>query len=268
MYWTIMCVVCLLMNLAPIGSAQINEPEDQMSIGQQFHSETSFSDQGYKGESSYRGRQLPLYKIYKGTVTVSLRKPSSGNKSVEEAIAQRCSVRHFAETPVSLEELSQLLRAAAGITHESNGVSLRAVPSGGALYPCEVYIVVQNVDSLTSGLYHFQVSDTSMELLDNGDYGHQLHLASFRQNAVGSPPVTIILTARFDRSTRKYGDRGYRYTYIEAGAIAENICLQAVSLGLGTVFIGAFNDDALNQLLGIDGIEESALLILPIGVSR
>jgi len=85
---------------------------------------------------------------------------------------------------------------------------------------------------------------------------------------VGASPVTIILTARFDRTTRKYADRGYRYAYIEVGAICENIYLQAQSLDLGTAAVGAFNDASLNDFLDIDGRSEAAILIMPVGVPR
>ncbi|MBU8933173.1 MAG: SagB/ThcOx family dehydrogenase [candidate division Zixibacteria bacterium] len=268
MFTKIVCAVGLMTVLLSIGNAQADQSEDQMSIGQRFHHETSFGDRGFKGDGSYRGRNLPLYKVYDGAVTVSLPPPKPGSGSVEEAITQRRSTRRFADTPVSLEELSGLLLAAAGITYHGKGLSLRAAPSGGALYPCEIYVVAQNVDSLKAGLYHYQVSDSTLELVEEEDHGRQLHQASHNQNAVGSSPVTVVLTARFDRSTRKYGDRGFRYAYIEVGAIAENICLQAASLSLGTVCIGAFNDDALNQLLGIDGKEEAALLIMPVGIPR
>ena len=268
MFTKIVCAVGLMTAILSIGDAQADKSEGKMSIGQRFHHETSFGDRGYKGDGSYRGRNLPLYKVYDGALTVSLPPPKPGSRSVEEAIAQRRSTRRFADRPISLEELSQLLLAAAGITYDRKGLFLRAAPSGGALYPCEIYVVAQTIDSLKAGLYHYQVSDSTLELVEETDLGRQLHLVSHRQDAVGSSPATLILTARFERSTRKYGDRGFRYTYIEAGAIAENICLQTTSLGLGTVCIGAFNDDALNKLLGIDGDEETALLIMPVGIPR
>ena len=126
-------------------------------------------------------------------------------------------------------------------------------------------MVVSGVESLEKGLYHFQVSDSSLELVEAGDFDQRVHVASNEQSAVGDSPVTIIMSARFDRSTAKYSDRGYRYTYMEAGCICQNIYLQATALGMGTVAVGAFNDDALNRLLGIDGRSEAALLMMPVG---
>ncbi len=104
-----------------------------------------------------------------------------------------------------------------------------------------------------------------MELVKEGDFSDELHEASSGQGSVGSSPMTAILTARWDRSTVKYADRGYRYTYIEAGCISQNISLQCAAFGLGTVVVGAFNDDRLNEFLGVDGIKEAALLMMPVG---
>jgi len=248
----------------PAGATQ----EDSMSIGQKFHYETSFGNQGYKGEDVRFGKNLPLYKEYKGAAKVKLPPAALEGMRLEKAIQQRESQRYFADKPMSLQHLAQILVSADGITHSSDGWDFRAAPSGGALYPIEIYVVVSNVDTLANGLYHFQVSDNSLELLKEEDLERQIHSASHKQEAVGASPVTLILTARFDRSTVKYGDRGYRYTYIEAGAICENIYLQAISLGLGTVAIGAFNDDAVARLVGIDGLEEAALLLMPVGFPR
>ena len=239
-----------------------------MSIGQKFHHETSFGDKGYKGKDIGWGGQVPLYKEYESASKVKLPSPDFEGLSVEEAVRKRRSERHFADKAMSLEQLAQVLLSAGGITYSSNGWDFRAAPSGGALYPIEIYVIALNVDTLSDGLYHFQVSDNSLELIKEGDFGRQIHRAANEQEAVGSSPVTLILTARFDRSTVKYGDRGYRYIYIEVGAICENIYLEATSLGLGTVAVGAFHDDGLNRLLEIDGADEAALLVMPLGIPR
>jgi SagB-type dehydrogenase family enzyme len=250
-------------------TAYVNaEQEENMSIGRRFHYETSFGDQGYKGKDIGWGGQVPLYKEYESASKVKLPTPDFEGLSVEEAIRKRRSERYFADKPMTLEQLAQMLLSAGGITYSSNGWDFRAAPSGGALYPMEIYVIALNVGTLANGLYHFQVSDNTLELIKEGDFGRQIHKASNEQEAVGTSPVTLILTARFDRSTVKYGDRGYRYIYIEAGAICENIYLEATSLGLGTVAVGAFHDDALNRLLEIDGINEAALLVMPVGIPR
>ncbi len=261
------CLFVVMLTFGLTASANA-EQEDNMSIGQRFHQETSFGDKGYKGKDIRWGRQVPLYKKYESTSKVKLPTPEIEGLSVEEAIRRRRSERYFADKAISLEQLAQVLLSADGITYSSNGWDFRSAPSGGALYPVEIYVIARNVDTLTDGLYHFQVSDNSLELISEGDFSRQVYKAANEQEAMGSSPVTLILTARFDRSTVKYGDRGYRYVYIEAGAICQNIYLEATSLGLGTVAVGAFDDDALNRLVGVDGANEAALLIMPLGIPR
>ena len=208
---------------------------------------------------------MPLYKEYPGAKKIKLPRPSFEGSPVERVIRERKSVRSFSDRTVSLEHLAQLLLSADGLTHKLGQYDLRAAPSGGALYPVEIYVIVTNVENLDMGLYHFQAADSSLELVKTGHFNREIHEAANEQQSVGSSPLTVILTSRFERSTRKYADRGYRYIYMEAGAICENIYLQAGSLGMGTVAVGAFNDRSVNELLEIDGAEEAALLIMPVG---
>jgi len=244
------------------------EGDENMSIGQRFHYETSFGDKGYKGKDISWGKRVPLYKTYREALKVKLPSPVFEGMSVEKAIRERRSERSFTNRSMSLEQLAQILFSAYGITSSSSGYDFRAAPSGGALYPIEVYVIANNVESLANGFYHFQISDSSLELIKEGDFSKNIHRAANRQDAVGSSPITLVFTARFDRMTAKYADRGYRYIYIEVGAICENVYLQAVSLGLGTVAVGAFNDDAVNELLEIDGLSEATLLLMPVGFPR
>jgi len=242
--------------------------EDTPSIGRRFHHETSYSDEGFKAKQPFWGEALPLYKGYDGASKTKLLPPAPSDATLTDAVNRRKSVRSFSDQPMSLSVLSRLLLTADGITHARSGFAMRSAPSGGALYPIDIYVIASNVESLPNGLYHFQVSDSSLEQVMAGEYEEQVHIASNEQSAVGSSPVTFILTARFERSTVKYSDRGYRYTYMEAGSICQNIYLQATALGLGTVAVGAFNDDALNELLGIEGTREAALMIMPVGYPR
>ncbi|MEW5925440.1 MAG: SagB/ThcOx family dehydrogenase [Candidatus Zixiibacteriota bacterium] len=239
--------------------------DENMSIGEQFHYQTSFGDSGFKGKNINYGSELPLYKKYENTPVVYLPSLDTGTISVEKAIDSRKSVRSFTEMPLNIRQIARILQSADGITHTQSGYEMRTAPSGGALYPVDIYLAAFEVDDLKPGLYHFQVSDNSLELVKEGNFREQLYSASHEQDVVNLGRASIIMTARFDRSTRKYADRGYRYTYMEAGAICQNIYLQATALGLGTTAVGAFNDDALNKMLEIDGKEEAALLIMPIG---
>jgi SagB-type dehydrogenase family enzyme len=239
---------------------------DSLSIGQLFHQQTSSDSAGLKAASPIFGDEIPLYKQLEWNMKVALPVPQlSAQMSLSEAIDRRASNRNFSTRQVSLTELSRLLISADGITHGSANSARRAAPSAGALYPIEIYLVVTNVDSLPPGLYHFDVSDTSLQFLQAGDLGHRLQIAANGQQSIGKAPVTLVFTSRFARVTHKYADRGYRYAYMEAGAIAENVYLQSTALGLGTVLAGAFNDDAVNAILGINGKDEAALIIMPVG---
>lgn len=241
-----------------------------MSIGEKFHYETGFDESGAVSNDLKFGDSLPLYKTYPNDAKVTLPIVEYDGLSVEMAIQMRESVRAFKDSSISLTDLSLLLQAAYGITRHSPDElnSRRSVPSGGALYPMEIYVIIDSVDGLGAGLYHYQAMDHSLEIIQEGYFSEEIHAAANNQACVGQTPLAIILTARFARSTHKYADRGYRYTYIEAGAVCQNIYLQATSLGLGTVAVGAFDDAAVNELLQVDGTSEAALLIMPVGRPR
>ncbi|MCP4717525.1 MAG: SagB/ThcOx family dehydrogenase [Deltaproteobacteria bacterium] len=196
---------------------------------------------------------------------IRLPKPDFTGGSLETAIKNRRSVRNFSKTPMSLLELSQLLFAAQGITGHEQGQALRAAPSAGALYPVELYAVVFAVAGIKPGIYHYAADGHLLELVKQGDFSRKLIGAALDQEMVGRAAVSFVLTAVFERSTHKYGQRGYRYAYLEAGHIGQNMSLQAVSLGLGSVCVGAFFDGKINSLLGVDPAEEVALYILSVG---
>ena len=259
--------VLLLLLLCPMLALPISAAaDDSLSIGQRFHHETSFDANGYVGENVRFGELIAPYKTYKDAPRTKLPPPVEVSMTVDEAINQRASVRSFADQAMSLEQLSRLLLSAGGITHKRGDWEMRAAPSGGALYPMEIYVVAMNVDGLPDGLYHFRVSDSSLEQVRLGDFGERVRRVANDQASVGSSPVTLMMTARFDRSTHKYGDRGYRYTYIETGAICQNVYLAATSMGMGTVAVGAFNDESANDFLDIDGLNEATLLMMPVGI--
>lgn len=184
-----------------------------------------------------------------------------GVKSVEEALAERRSVREYTTEPISLAELAQLLWAAQGITGPEN---LRTAPSAGALYPLEVYAAAGNVEGLASGIYKYRPSTHSLVRYILGDIRGQLTAAALHQTYVKEAPIVLIITAIYERTTGKYGSRGIRYVDMEVGHAAENVHLQAVALGLAMVMIGAFDDLRIKQVLDLPE-EEQPLYLLPIG---
>lgn len=182
--------------------------------------------------------------------------------SVEEAILNRRSIRSYSDEPLKLEEISQLLWSAQGITDEKR--NLRAAPSAGALYPLETYIIVGNVYSLKEGIYRYDPLNHEIVETEDGDFRNNLSLAALGQSCVKNGAVSIVFAAVYDRITGKYGERGISYTYMEAGHAAQNVYLQAEALGLGTVVVGAFIDDKVKEVIGMKK-EETPLYILPVG---
>jgi len=182
-----------------------------------------------------------------------------GKISLEETLSKRKSVREYTREPLNKKEISQLLWAAQGITHEG---WKRTAPSAGATYPLEIYLVVNRAERLEPGLYHYLPSEHTLELKKSGKFGKKLAEAALNQEMIEKAPLDIVITALYQRTTSRYGDRGRRYVYMEAGHVGENIYLQAEALGLGTVAVGAFYDDRVKRLMGID---EEVLYIMPVG---
>jgi SagB-type dehydrogenase family enzyme len=238
---------------------------DSLSIGPRFHHETEHNENGFVGRDISFGRSLPLYKTYPGQPIIKLPAPVSLTGTMSETLAGRRSIRSFANRPVTLPQLAALLSAADGLTHNSGNYALRSAPSGGALYPIDIYVVATGVDSLSEGIFYFRPADSSLVSFSAGGFGQRLAAAALDQEFIADAPVNLVLAARFERSTKKYADRGYRYAYMEAGAICQNIYLAATALRLGTVAVGAFIDRAVNDVIGLDGREEAALLIMPVG---
>jgi len=197
---------------------------------------------------------------------LKLPKPKTiGKVSVEEAIAKRRSIREYRGEPLTIEELSQILWAAQGVTDPIN--MFRAAPSAGALYPLEVYVVVKSngVIGLNPGIYKYNSLNHEITKIREGDFSYDLFKACLSQEWVKNAQVNIVITAIYGRTTWRYGDRGReRYVHMEVGHVGENIYLQCVALGLGTVAVGAFIDDQVWSVLG-NPKDEAPLYVMPIG---
>ncbi len=196
---------------------------------------------------------------------IKLPKPRySGATSVEEALFRRRSVRDYRDGPLTLEEVSQLLWAAQGVTGPRG---LRTAPSAGALYPLELYAVVGYVDHLPAGIYKYNSHRHELSRIAIGDKRIDLADAALRQPSVRTAPVVLVFSAVYGRTTVKYGERGVRYAQMEAGHAAQNVCLQAVSLNLGTVVIGAFSDDEVKRIVRMSA-DERPLCMMPVGMRK
>ena len=164
---------------------------------------------------------------------------------------------------MALAELSRVLQYTCGVTDARDG--FRAAPSAGAAFPMEVYPVVNNVDGLAPGAYHYLVATHELETLRSGDLRREIVQAALGQQFLAKANAVLVLSAVFQRTTQRYGDRGYRYIHFEAGHVAQNACLMATALRLGSCCVGAFHDKDFDRLLGLDGRKESALYLVAIG---
>ncbi len=184
-----------------------------------------------------------------------------GKTSVEKALRERRSVRTYRTMPLTLPELSQLLWAAQGVTGPEG---TRTAPSAGALYPLEVSVVAGNVSGLASGVYVYKPDGHGLLKVADGDKRTELSRAALGQPAIKNAAAVIVISGVYERTTIKYGERGIRYVHMEAGHAAQNVYLQAVSLDLGTVVIGAFDDEGVKKAANLT-IREQPLYIMPVG---
>jgi nitroreductase len=186
-----------------------------------------------------RIKSMPKYK----SEIIKLPEPRyDSSTSVEEALFKRRSIRDYKEGSLKLAEISQLLWAAQGITDPRG---LRTAPSAGALYPLEIYVIAGNVDGLLYGIYKYK------------PHKHEL------ERIVKNAAAVIVISAIYERTTVKYGERGIRYVHMEAGHAAQNVYLQTVSLNLGTLVIGAFNDGGVKKIMKMAD-REQPLYIMPV----
>jgi SagB-type dehydrogenase family enzyme len=184
-----------------------------------------------------------------------------GEVSLEQSLLGRRSVRSYTKQPLTQAEVSQLLWAAQGITDDAGH---RTAPSAGATYPLELYIVAGNVEELGAGIYHYLPAGHELVYISGGDIRSDLYDATLSQSAVKDGAISIVITAIYERTTERYGERGIRYVHIEAGHATQNLCLQATALGLGVVTIGAFEDERVSEVLDLPE-NENPLYVIPVG---
>jgi len=212
-----------------------------------------------------------LYGQDSGIEIIQLPSPDlKSNISIEEVLNERRSVRHYEDSPLSVEDISQLLWAAYGVTksYESPAFlrgGLKTAPSAGALYPLELYLIAWNNDQLKNGIYKYISEVHSLKLVMSGDKRDELSTAAWDQTWLKDAAGAIVYSAVFSRTSDKYGTRGEeRYVCMDLGHSAQNVYLQGVALGIGTCAIGAFNDNKLKELINMPE-DETPLYIMPIG---
>jgi len=234
--------------------------------GDTFQEETKYARGKLAGGPLIWSAKPKTYKIYPDAPRVKLDSPTrNGGLPLWDTIKHRQSIRSFKNKAVAKNSLAQLLWATQGITREQMGFEFRTSPSAGALYPIETYVVVHNVENIEQGIYHYAVADHQLEQLKKGDFRLEIAKAALDQDMAYSASAVFVWTAVFARSIWKYGQRAYRYIYLDAGHIAANFALAAVALGLGSCQIGALYDGESNALLEIDGEQESTLYMSVVG---
>lgn len=201
--------------------------------------------------------------------------PAPGEIEVEptdlrSAIEDRRSLRAYSGEPLTLEELSWLLWATQGVREVSPRPStLRTVPSAGARHPFETYLLVNGVEGLRPGLYRFLALEHKLVEADLGEaVADDVTEACYRQGMVKKSAVAFIWTAVSYRNTWRYGERGYRYMHLDAGHVCQNLYLAAEAVGCGACAVGAFFDEKINGILGVDGEEQFVIYVATVGKKR
>jgi SagB-type dehydrogenase family enzyme len=184
---------------------------------------------------------------------------------VEEAISRRRSLRRYSPQALTLDQLGQVLWSGQGLTSGRK----RAVPSAGSTYPLELYAIVgkQGVEGLAQGIYKYEPEGHGLQLLASGDKRAELAAVALSQHFLEEAPVVLVVCAVVERTTGFYRKRGERYIHFEAGHVGQNVHLQALALGLGTVMVGAFDDNGVSVALGLEE-DVRPLYVMPLGRPR
>lgn len=242
--------------------------EGKQSISDKFHSLTKNKKLNITITKAIPQSWVKIhFKTYPRLDRVNLSNVKMPANKPTELFRRRRSTRQFSGLPISKKELSCLLFSSSGLTRlgKTFDDSRRPYPSAGGRYPLEVYPIILNCEGIKRGLYHYNVKDNLLELLLEENLSKSLIKITGGEKWIENAAIVFIITGVLDRTRIKYGDRGYRYSLIEAGHLGQNICLLATELGLGTCPIGGFIDDKVNELLDIRFQKEFSLYVIAVG---
>jgi SagB-type dehydrogenase family enzyme len=235
--------------------------EDETSLSMLFH----LNSEPWANMEAY---QNIVYEVeYKDVFATSaeVQLAPAGDTILTRLATKRASCRAFAPKLLPLSLLSTILWGSYGISRSERMLSagavalLRPVPSAGGLFPLEIYLLSQRVEGLCDGLHHYNVRHHSLQTLERGAMFERFAPALFMYDAVKNANVIIFLAAVFKRTQKKYGPRGYRYILLEAGHVAQNVCLLAADANLSTLCMGGYSDGQVNRLLGLNALEEGVV---------
>mgnify|MGYP001114764929 CR=1 FL=1 len=236
-------------------------------VGDAFQQQTKYRPETIGDEGLHWNVRPELYKTYPDNPKVVLPECEPNPPvSLDQALNDRKSIRNYRPEPITLEQLSYLLWASSGIQRLEQAHEFRTAPSAGALYPIETYVIANELRDVEAGAYHYGIHAHELEQIRAGDFRERIAAAALGQGMCAAAGAVFVWTAIFARSKWKYAQRAYRYVYLDAGHIAENLALAAVSLGLGTCQVGALFDDEVNKLIEVDGTAESVIYMSVVGV--
>ena len=231
-----------------------------LKIGERFQEETKYFR---PSAVSNRPDQMP---VSFAPQIIPLPSPEiSADPGIWEVLRKRRSFRDYRQGALSLQELANLLWATQGVTIKAPAPWFRTVPSAGALHPIDTYLVINRVKDLESGIYRLKVADFVLELRKPGDFSVRITEAALDQDIARNAAVVFVWVAVIQRSRQKYRQRAYRYIYLDSGHIAQNLYLAATAMNLGCCAIAAFYDEEVNQIVGVDGAEETTVYLATIG---
>ena len=259
----ILIVIIILIGLLFIFKYAANKSHANLSSGRRFHNDTILTrtDTIKKIYLRISENKTELYKTYTDTKRIMLPECQQDYLTLAAAIPSRQSRKNYTFKQITRDHLSQLLFASSGLTRGTR----RTTPSAGATFPIETYVVVRNVEGLDPGIYHYHIQGHALDMIQPGDFSKDILNACQKQAMLCRVSAVIVFSSIFERVCRRYGERGYRYCYMEAGHMSQNLYLQAEALGLGTVAIGGFLDHRINQLLHLDGVSEAVVYMQAIG---
>ncbi len=239
------------------------------SLGQLFLEATKYQNMDKSNQE--KGKPQPV-----------LERPCEGRKielpsidltemdgSLNQLIIQRRSLRNYADKAMTFKQLAYLLFVTQGIKQKNEKVTLRTVPSAGARHAFDTYLLVNHVEGLESGLYRYlALEDAVVKISSDPTLKDTLTNACLGQKMIASSAVTFFWVADIERMTYRYGERGYRYLHLDAGHVCQNLYLSAEAIGAGTCAVGAFDDDRINSILGLNLDEQFTIYIAPVGFKK
>jgi SagB-type dehydrogenase family enzyme len=239
------------------------------SIGTEFMEKTKFHYLDRPDQSNNLPRP-PLEREYEASrPVIDLPAPENikiGIFDLRYAIESRRSIRNYSQQPLTIEELSYLLWVTQGVVHVTPGATFRNVPSAGARHAFETYLLINNVRDVPDGLYRFLAIDHKLvQINTDPDIAQRVTDGCLGQDFIKKSAVTFIWAADAYRMKWRYGERGYRYLHLDAGHVCQNLYLGAGSIDFGVCAIAAFSDDHMNELLGLDGVEQFVIYVATVG---